>query len=146
MISPNTNDVLNRLLVIHNRSLPMYLSETSPWTHRGDEQAAKTLQHIVADQKTMIDRIAQMILQTEGGVDMGEYPMDFTDTHDLSLYFLLGKLVASQQRDVEAIGRCPGQLNDAPLSKALAQEALGMAKGHLESLQELVGKTSKVAG
>ena len=35
--------ILNRLLAIAYRSLPMYLAEAGPWTHAGDEQAVRML-------------------------------------------------------------------------------------------------------
>jgi len=140
----STTEVLNRLVAIHNRSLPMYLSEAPPWTQRRDAAAREALMQIVADQKTMVDRLGQMILEKDGAVDLGEYPLDFTAKHDLSLEFLLGELVAHQRRDVAAIEECVRQLEHGSMARAVAQEALGEAKGHIESLQELAQEISGV--
>ena len=57
MPAADTTDVLNRLLVIHHRSLPMYLSYAMPYRMQGDEQAVEVLSHIVDYQKEMVDRL-----------------------------------------------------------------------------------------
>lgn len=136
MSSVETNAVLNRLSVIHSRSLPIYLSYAAPWAAESNG-AADTLNAIVADQLRIADRIGEMILDSNGEVDPGAFPMRYTSLHDLSLNFLLNKLIEQQMRDILAIEQCSSQLATAPLAKAVAEEALGAAKGHLESLKEL---------
>lgn len=130
-------EILNRLVVLHNRSLPRYLSEARPWTQPRDEAAWETLLQIAADQKAVVDRLGQMILDRGGVVELGEYPLQFTAKHDLSLEFLLRELVADQRRDVAVIEQSVGQLESDAMARAVAQEALGEAKGHLESLEGL---------
>ena len=142
----DTNDVLNRLSVIHNRSLPMYLSYASPSWRWGDDTARQTLQHIVADQKEYVDRIGSMIMDNDGVVRSGEFPMTFTGLHDLSFDFLLGKLIEHQKRDIAAIEACVLDLNRNPMAKALAEESLGAAKAHLQSLEELAAGRTAGAG
>ena len=99
MSTQRTYQALNRLLTIVHRSLPQYLMYAMPWTHRGDEKAVQTLRHIVDDQKQLEARIADHILK-QGPVDMGEYPLDFPDTHGLAMDYLLKKLVRCQKLDV----------------------------------------------
>ena len=135
-------DILNRLLAVHTTSFPTYLVCTGPWTNRGDEAASETLSQIVADQQTTADRVVQMITDLGGSVASSSYPMLFTDLHDLALEFLLQRLVEYQQHDITSIEGCIADLADAPLSRALAEEALGAAKGHLESLEELTKQPS----
>jgi hypothetical protein len=134
---------LNRLLTILYRSLPMYLTDACPWTSGGDEKATAALRHIVDDQRRLAQRIAEHILAHYGRVDMGEYPIDFPDTHDLSLDYLLGKLVQCQKNDVAAIEACIPGLQPDRKAVALAEEALGSARGHLETLEELAAQFSK---
>jgi ferritin-like protein len=143
MIKVGTHHVLNRLLTVLHRSLPMYLTYASPWTQRGDEQALATLRHIVEDQKQLANRVAQYILQNHGPIEIGEYPIEFLDTHDLSLDFLLTKLVEYQKKDIAALERCVAQLQSDRQAAALAEEALGAARGHLESLQDLADRLAK---
>jgi hypothetical protein len=143
MATSGTYEVLNRLLTILHRSLPMYLTYASPWTHRGDEQAAEILQRIVDDERQLSTRIAHYIMDHDGRVNLGEYPLDFPDTHDLAFDYLLGKLVACQKADVAAIEECVRQLQGDRQAAALAEEALGSARGHLETLEELAAQAAK---
>jgi hypothetical protein len=134
---PERIAALQRLLAIQLRSFPMYLSSARPWSQPGSEEAIETLGHIVANQRQMAERIVEALVQREADVDTGHFPMAFTDTHDLSLDYLLGELVRYQERDVQAIGDCVRQLAGDPPLHELAQEALGAAKGHLDTLVEL---------
>lgn len=138
MSSTNTNDVLNRLYAIHNRSLPKYLSYARPWSIANDD-AWKTIELIVADQKGMIERIGELIIENQGNVAIGEYPIWFTGLNDLSLDYLITRMIDQQRQDIAGIEACVEQLNLAPMAQSLAKEALGAAKGHLDSLLELAG-------
>lgn len=129
---------LNRLLQIHYRSLPMYLASAKPWVPRGHEKAAETLELVVADEKRMIEKITEALLDLGADIELGEFPMVYTDMHDLSVDYVLKELVESQRQDVAAIEDCVADLAGDPL----AQEALGAAKGHLESLEEAVAETA----
>lgn len=134
---------LNRLLTVLYRSLPMYLTYASPWINRGDERAVAALKHIVEDQKQMATRVAQCIMQHHGPIELGEYAIEFLDMHDLSLDFLLTMLVEYQKRDVATIEQCVAALHADRQAAQLAEEALGAARGHLETLEELAGQLSK---
>lgn len=133
-------DALNRLLVIEYRSFPMYLTYASPWTHQGDQKAAETLQNIVADQQLMAQRIAEMIDRLGGRVETGEYAMEFTDTHFLSLDFLLKELHRRQRHDVAEIERLVARLANDREARELAEDTLGMERAHLEAVEALLGQ------
>lgn len=135
-------DLLNELLSIEYRSLPMYLTYASPWKHTGDERAAEVLSHIVADQQQMASRLAEEILARGGAPDVGDFPMVFTDMHDLSLDYLLKDLASWQQRDVARVEQIVSRLERDRAARELAQEVLGAERAHLEALQELVSTTS----
>jgi hypothetical protein len=130
-------DALNRLLAIHYRSLPMYLSNTRPWMRAGDEPAARALSHIVDDQKQRVERISDMLLDEGADIDAGAFPMAFTDTHDLSLDYLITELIDHQRRDIAAIDEIVRDAGEDVALRRLAEEALGAAQGHLQSLSEL---------
>ena len=131
-------DLLNRLLAIHYRSLPMYLSHALPWQKRGEERAAETLSDIVADQQELCSRFAAEIEKRDGTIETGEFPTEYTDVHFLSLEYLLGRLIDAVKADLAQIEACTTAANE--VIKPLAEEALGVAKGHLDSLQELAAK------
>ena len=137
MSPPSTTDILNRLLVLHLRSLPMYLSYAPPYQLARNEQAKSVLDQIVDDQKRTIDRLGTLILDNGGIVDNGEFPMAFTSLHDLSLAYLLKLMIERQQKFVLVSERLADGLSMAPHAQVAAREAVGEAKGHLENLQEL---------
>ncbi len=137
MNQPNTVVLLNRLLAIVGRSFPQYLQYSRPHIGPGRNEVVETIQAIVDDQNVLADRITSMLFDAEAPIRSGEFPMEFTDMHDLEIDFLVNVAVAYQQQDVEQIGEIVEALQGAPAAKSLAEEALGMAKGHLESLREL---------
>jgi hypothetical protein len=138
MMSHDSKKALNRLLVIIYRSLPMYLADAVPWMHPGDEKAKHVLNHIVTDYRMYSGRIVDSLLARRERCTFGEYPMTFTDTHDLSLDYLVNELVDYQRQDIAAIEKCVADLNADGNGRALAEEVLGNARGHLESLKELL--------
>ncbi len=137
MSPPSTTELLNRLLVLHMRSLPMYLGYAPPNQLFRNHHAQAVLGQIVEDQKRTVDRLGKLILDNNGAVDHGEFPMSFTSLHDLSLPYLLKLLIERQQRSIAACDKLADGLNMAPYAQAAAREIVGEAKGHLENLQEL---------
>ncbi len=130
--------MLNRLLAVEHRSLPMYLADACPWRRPGDEKAAETLANIVADKRDMVARIAEVIQDRGGTLNFGAYPMEFTDTHDLGLDYLIRELIRTQQLDIQRIERLVELLRDDPAACELAQEVLGSERAHLEALRQAV--------
>jgi hypothetical protein len=141
-LAEDTVDILNEMFTVHYRSLPMYLVDATPWTHRGDQKAAEVLGDIVADQQESCRRIAEVIIARGGTLESGEYPTLFTDMHFLSLDFLLRELIRLQQLDIDAIQRGIDRLGNDPPAQALIKESLGAAKGYLQSLEELIAELS----
>ena len=137
MTSLDTNEILTRLMAIHHRSLPMYLSFAPPWRAYGQEEAERVMQRIVSNQKRMVDRLGEMILDNGGTVSYGEFPMRFTAYHDVSFDHLLKILLERQQKEVSVIERYADMLAGSPMAHALAQEALGESKAHLDMLVDL---------
>ncbi len=137
MTQPNSHKVLDRLLGILGSSFPQYLVYATPWARRGgDARAVETLQQIAADQKTISERIGR-VLVASGGFTPTEFPMDYTDVHDLDVEYLIGMAIFYQHQDIAAIADCASDLKLAPAALPLAEEALGLAQGHLELLEEL---------
>lgn len=140
MTSINSLAALNRIYVVLSRSLPMYLVDAVPWTHRGSERTEETLSAICEDREQMIERIGALILDEDGTVAAGEFPMSFTGLHDLSIDYLLSMVVTEQKKIIAEIESCADELRLSPTLQAVAQEALGLAKGQLESLEELASE------
>ena len=133
----STVDVLNRLLALHSRSLPTYLASARPWFADNEQEAMTVLRHIAESQESMVERLGTMVVEEGGVPQLGEYPLYFTDMHDLSIDYILPRLVEWIESDVTTIRQCVGELNGVPAAKAIAEEALGAAQAHLDSLNEL---------
>lgn len=140
MIEPSTVKNLNRLLAIVSRSFPQYLQFSRPYVPPGHDYLIESLDSIVADQNALAERIGQILIDAHAPLRTGEFPMDYTDKHDLSIDYLVGVAVDFQDQDIAAICDIVEQLQTAPAAKALAEEGLGMAKGHLDSLREMVAE------
>ena len=130
--------LLNRLLAIVGRSFPQYLQYSRPYVPNGRDVLTETIESIVSDQNGIADRISEMLIEADALPRSGEFPIEYTDTHDLSIDFLINMAIQYQQQDIDAVNKIAEQLQLAPAAKSLAEEALGMAKGHLESLREII--------
>jgi hypothetical protein len=128
---------LNRLVAIHCRSFVQYLRWAKPYVPPGHEDELDTLAAIAADQDAMAERISRMILDAGALPRSGEFPMEFTDLHDLDIDFLVAAAVRYHEHDLAAVQAIVEGLQGAPSARALAEEALGMSKGHIDSLREL---------
>jgi hypothetical protein len=128
---------LNRLLAIHCRSFVQYLRWSRPHVPPGHDEELETLAAIAADQDAMAERISRAVVDAGALPRTGEFPMEFTDLHDLDIEFLVAAAVRYQEFDVTALQQIVENLPSAPAARAIAEEALGMAKGHLDSLREL---------
>lgn len=138
MTNVQTIVALNRLLYVTYRSFPMYLSDAAPWVHANGGKAVEVLANVVADQKSLSQRVGEMILDLNGRLGGGSFPMEFTDTNDLSLEYLVKELIRYQRQDIAKIERIVPTLEHHPAAHALALEVLGSQRAHLDSLQDLV--------
>lgn len=132
--------LLTQLLGIVAKSFPQYLRYSRPYIPPGRENVMETLEGIANDQDVLADRISQMITDVGAPLRTGEFPMEYTDTHDLGIDYQIAAAVEYQQQDIDSIRQIVDGLGDFPAAKALAEETLGMAKGHLESLEELTAQ------
>jgi len=137
MNSVSTNDVLNRILVLHSRSLAVYLTYAPPWQMVGLTEAMTVIKQVADDHQRTVDRLAAIILENGGTVDHGEFPMSFTSLHDLSAAYLVNLAIERQQKVVSAVEKLADMLALSPFAQAIAREVVGEAKGHLQNLQEL---------
>jgi hypothetical protein len=140
-----TIGLLNRLLAIHERSFIQYLAFARPYVPPGREELLEALEAMDHDQDVMAQRISHMIIDAGALPRTGEFPMEFTDLHDLSIDYLMQAAVRYDQFDIEAIQAIVDSLPTEPAAKAVAEEALGMAKGRLDTLRELVAPPKAAA-
>lgn len=130
-------DALNQLLQLHYRSLPMYMRHAEPWARQGSAEQIATVRDILAEHERIAGICADWIQRRGGTIELGEFPMEFTDMHDLSLDFLIRELIGYQRQMIADIESLLESLSIDPPVRSLAQEALGAARGHLKSLEEI---------
>ena len=138
MNRPHVIDVLNRLLRILHRSLPAYLQETKAWAGGGTERARDVLGRVLADQQHYARLLADAVVERRGRIEAGQFPVEFTAINDLHLDFLLKRVIEHQRRDIKAVEQCTIDLAAEPQLQSLAEEILGNARGHLETLEEMM--------
>jgi hypothetical protein len=137
MPSTETTDMLNRVLAILVRSFPQYLRYARPYIPAGREDVMQTIDQIVAGQDALAERVSDTVFEAGDLPDDGKFPIEFTDTHDLSIDFLVREAIECQKQDIVDLKECVDALRLSPAAQMLAEEALGQAKGHLELLEEL---------
>jgi hypothetical protein len=133
---------LNRLLAIHCRSFPQYLRWSKPHVPAGRVLELEALEAMALDQDVMSERISRMVVDADALPRTGEFPMEFTDLHDLDIDYLIQLAIRYQLQDVAAIQALVDRLHTSPPARALAEESLGMAKGHLDTLRELAASNT----
>jgi hypothetical protein len=137
MPSAEPTDILNRVLAILVRSFPQYLKYAKPYIPPGREDMMRTIDEIVAGQDALARRVSAMVFEAGNLPDDGKFPIEFTDTHDLSVDYLIREAIECQKQDIADLKECVDALRLSPAAQMMAEEALGQAKGHLESLEEL---------
>lgn len=130
---------LMRAFTTQYRSLAQYLADSAPYAGPDAQRAVAALAHIIADQRQMAQRIGDYLVQRYDRIDTVGFPMEYTSLHDLALDFLLRKLLLVQRRDIRTLEGCVADAAEDQAARALCEEALGEARAHLESLEELVG-------
>jgi hypothetical protein len=137
MPSSETIDTLNRVLAILERSFPQYLRWARPYIPTGRENFMQTIDAIVTGQDLLAERVSQQVFEAGGLPDRGEFPIEFTDTHDLDIDFVIAEAIDCLKQDIAELSQCVDALRLAPSAQSLASEALGLTKGHLEQLEKL---------
>lgn len=127
---------LNRLLRLLHRSLPTYLEGARPWASRERRKPSEVLARIAQDHRHYAQRLAEAIIQQDGLLEPGQFPIEFAGIHDCSAEFLARKTLELQYRDLEVIRHCVEALSGVPHLRALAEEIHGNARGHIENLEQ----------
>jgi bacterioferritin (cytochrome b1) len=129
---------LNRVLGVVLRSFPQYLRWSRPWVPPGHDRELEVFERIANEQDVFAERIFEAIDDLGGLPDTGEFPMEFTDTHDLSIDYMLREAVGYGKQDVAELESAAATPNLAPQAAPLVAEALNMAQRQLISLEALV--------
>jgi hypothetical protein len=137
MSSADTIDTLNRVIEILERSFPQYLRWARPYVPVGRTNIMQTIETICTGQYALAARIAEQIFESGGLADHGDFPIEYADTHDLDIDYLIDESLGCLKQDISELESCVDALRLSPAAQTLASEALGLTKGHLELLEKL---------
>ncbi|HEX4412696.1 MAG TPA: hypothetical protein VH107_03645 [Lacipirellulaceae bacterium] len=137
MSSADTIDALNRVIEILERSFPQYMRWARPYIPPARANIMQTIETIVVGQNALTARIAEQIFESGGLADHGDFPIEFADTHDLDIDYLIDESLDCLKQDISELEGCVDNLRLSPAAQTLASEALGLTKGHLELLEKL---------
>jgi bacterioferritin (cytochrome b1) len=129
---------LNTVLGVELRSFPQYMRWSRPWVPPGHERDIAALEKIVTEQDALAERVFAAIDDLGGLPDSGEFPMEFTDTHDLSIDYMLREAVGYGRQDVADLEAAAATPTLAPQATPLVNDAVNMAKRQLATLESLV--------
>jgi hypothetical protein len=140
------NDVLSRLLARIYRSLLQYTVECWPWTTSsesadGKSPEEKTVEQMAARQLEFVGRLVNLLQGRGEVVDFGNYP-DNSELHYVSLDYLLGKLIADEQKLVGELEAARGAIRNDPPAAGLVIELLAAEQENVNRLRELAGKAA----
>ena len=141
-VRPAATAVLNRLLRILSRSLPMYLREAKPWTTEQEQPIQAALADSPPINRPWPIASPGRSSRRGGQPEPGPFPTAFASVNDVDLAFVLQRVIDLGHRDLAALERCVADLGDVPELRALAEEILGNAQGHLDILQDLASPGS----
>ena len=134
---PAAAAVLNRLLRILSRSLPMYLREAKPWATEQAQPIQAALGHLAADQQALAGRVARAILERGGQPEPGPLPFRVRQRQRRRSRLRPAKGDRPWQSRPCGLGALRRRFAPWPEQRALAEEILGNAQGHLDILQDL---------
>lgn len=129
-------EALAELLAMLRRSFLQYLPYASPYIPANHKSTPRVLAEVAADQRRLADRVASRLDSMGINPETGSFPMEFTDSHDLSIDYLLTRAINYQQQDIAKLQTLSASLALHPRTKSLVDEAVGMASGHLDCMQE----------
>ena len=136
-------EILNHLLRLLFRSLPVYLEGGQLWTGSGHQNGVVVLHRIASDRRAMSQQLATAIYRRGGLAEGGNFPAAFTGMHDLALDYVVKQVRSTIEQDVKTIQHFAAAVADDPEALLLVNQALAAASKHLEMLDTT---TAKVAG
>ena len=131
-------EALAELARLHRYSLLRYVRDAAPYSL--DPAALETLAQMADMQELAAERLETLILDRDGPLPTGDFPVGFAAYHDLSLEYLLPLVRAHQESLIARIHQVLPVLRSDPEAHAVVEETLGEAIGHLETLEELSGR------
>src|SRR5262249_7438581 len=95
-------------------------------------------------QQEFVGRLVALLQQRGQYVDFGTYP-DNSELHYVSLAYLLGKLIADEEKLVAVLEQARAAIHDDPPAATLLVELVAAEKQNLSRLREFATKSAAAA-
>ncbi|MGE5193422.1 MAG: hypothetical protein ACM3U2_13085 [Deltaproteobacteria bacterium] len=146
MTDRTSNEILSRLVPRIYRSLLQYTVECWPWTPSaespdGKSPEQKAVEQLAARQQQFVGRLVDLLSRRAEAVDFDNYP-DFSELHYVALDYLLGKLIADEQRLVSEVEAARGAIRNDPEAAGLISELIAAERENLTRLRDLAAKAA----
>jgi hypothetical protein len=144
MADQNHSDLVNRLLVRIYRGILQYSVECWPWSAAADANGVeppeqRAIEKMAGRQRQFIARLVELLSKRRATVDFGTYP-DNSELHYVSLDYLIGNLIADEDRLVAELDSAQKGLHDDPQAAQVVAELLAAEKEHLAQLRDLAAR------
>lgn len=142
MSNEQTLSILNRLHAIERFSLANYARYAHPWTPENKQHVHEAILDIADEQQRYANSIGSLIVDRNGYVEGGSFPVRYAALNDVSLDCFARRVIEDQKRIIQAVETWVGELTGDTAARELAQEVLGAEKGHLDNLLEAMDEVT----
>jgi hypothetical protein len=132
-------DPLIRIFDIIQPSPAMFLADCGLWSYPGPEEIRLALADLVADQRNLLDRAANVLDEREQPRPRGAYPITFTSLHDVNLQHILPRVIANLEQQCSVLQEVAATPNDAA-AVDFGTDALRSVRQHLDVLKDVRAK------
>lgn len=129
--------VLLRVFRRETGSWTMYMADSWAWTDRAGAETRDFVQSMIAEERGWIERLADLIDERGGVPRPGAFATEYTDSHFLSLQFLLRRLIGYQQRSVPLLEADLNAVVSDPPARRLLANMLEHQRGRLATLERI---------
>lgn len=141
MSTQNIVVTLNQLLADQRFCLVNYVSQSLPWTHAGNEALSEAICSIANDHEHYSRRLSELIGERDGTIGPGTFSTVFTSLNDLSLDYLLTRIIVDQRNRIQNSQEIAAELMGDEQAWNLAREILGSERAHFDILNEFLPET-----
>ncbi len=129
--------MLNKLLIDYSRCLLQYMGDCWPWTDADSADEQAVIKQLMQRQQVHIGRLAELLMNRQGTLDLGNFSHDFTGLHYVALDYLMDQLIASETALIEQLDNGLKGCGDDSEATAILQQAVADERENLAKLEEL---------
>lgn len=121
-----------------------YLGHATPYVGPNEESSRKLLDELIAQQKSLADRVAGQIRELGSEEGQCDFPAEFTAAHDLGIGYSLRRAAKDQRGRVDRLAELRLEQSD-PRAESLLDEVVHHADAIAGQLERATEPDSKQA-